>query len=70
MRYYPRSVVGFGAAGTNLKLPTSPAGYGVFTGTSFSTPHITGIVALLREAFPELLPCEARTILKSLSLLP
>jgi subtilisin len=70
VRYYPRSVVGFGAAGTNLKLPTSPAGYGVFTGTSFATPHITGIVALLLEAFPELLPCEAKAILKSLSLLP
>jgi subtilisin family serine protease len=70
VRYYPRSVIGFGAAGTNLKLPTSPSGYGLFTGTSFATPHITGIVALLLEAFPELLPCEAKAILKSMSLLP
>jgi subtilisin family serine protease len=67
VRYYPKNVIDFGAAGTNVKLPARDGSYAVLTGTSFATPHVTGMVALLLEAFPELLPAEAKTILKSLA---
>ncbi len=70
LRYYPRNVIDFGAAGYNLRLPSLHGGYSLLTGTSFATPHITGMIALLLEAFPGLLPAEAKTVLKALSAEP
>ena len=68
LRYYPKSIIDFGASGTSVRLPTLQGGYTFATGTSFATPHVTGMIALLLEAFPDLLPSEAKTILKSLSI--
>jgi subtilisin family serine protease len=68
VRYYPKSIIDFGASGTGVRLPTLHGGYALVTGTSFATPHVTGMIALLLEAFPNLLPSEAKTILKSLSI--
>lgn len=67
IRYHPKSIIDFGAAGCNLRLPSLNGGYALLTGNSFATPHITGIIALLLDAFPTLLPAEAKTILKALS---
>lgn len=65
LRYYPKSIIDFGATRTDLKLPTLNGGYALVTGTGFATPHVTGMVAILLEAFPGLVPAEAATILKS-----
>jgi subtilisin family serine protease len=66
LNYMPHNLVEFAAHGTNVRLPTLNQQYALQTGTSFATPHVTGIVALLLEAFPDLLPWEAKTILRGL----
>ena len=51
---------------TNVSLPTLAQGYELRTGTSFATPHVTGLVALLLETFNDLRAWEAKVVLKSL----
>jgi subtilisin family serine protease len=67
LRYLPHSRIEFAAHGTNVRLAAPGGGYALQTGTSFATPVVTGIVALLLEAFPGLLPWEAKTLLRSLA---
>jgi subtilisin family serine protease len=67
LKHLPRGLIEFAAHGTNVMLPALDGGYAVQTGTSFAAPHVAGIVALLLEAYPDLLPWEAKTILKSLA---
>ncbi len=69
IRYYPSQAVTYGAHGTNVRVPGLNGGYALQTGTSFATPHVTGILALLLEPFPDLLCCEAKTILKAFAVL-
>jgi len=64
VRYLPHNPIQFGAHGTNVVLPALNQGYEQRTGTSFATPHVTGVIALMLEAFPDLLPWEAKTVLK------
>ncbi|MEM7629497.1 MAG: S8 family serine peptidase [Planctomycetota bacterium] len=45
--------------------PANRLGYGTATGTSFAAPHVTGIVALMIAANPELTPTEIRGVLTS-----
>lgn len=66
LRFLPKSTIEFAAHGTNIQSPTRGGGYQLQTGTSFATPHVTGICALLREAFPGINSWEAKTILKSI----
>jgi subtilisin len=67
-RYRPRNVIQYEARGTNVEVLAPQAGYARQTGTSFATPHITGIVALLMQVFPGMLGVEAKTILKAMQL--
>ena len=67
LRFNPRSLIEYDAAGTQIKVPAPGGGYTEITGTSFATPHVTGMVALLLEAVPDLIPAEAKVILKFLS---
>ncbi len=67
IRFKPRSLIEYDAAGTQIRVPAPGGGYTETTGTSFATPHVTGLVALLLGVMPELLPVEAKVILKALS---
>jgi len=67
VRFKPRNLIEYDARGTQIKVPAPGGGYAELTGTSFATPHVTGMVALLLQPLPDLLPTEAKTILKSMS---
>lgn len=44
---------------------TSPSDYAAFDGTSMATPHVAGVVALIRSANKKLTPAQVRLILTS-----
>jgi len=54
------------APGTNIRAPkhNSVRDYVDMTGTSMATPHISGIVALILEANPDLTPTQVKSILR------
>ena len=43
----------------------TPADYAAFDGTSMATPHVAGVVALIRSANKKLTPAQVRTILSA-----
>ncbi|XP_015866201.3 subtilisin-like protease SBT3.9 isoform X2 [Ziziphus jujuba] len=57
------------APGVNILAATSPLnsladnGYAMFSGTSMSTPHVSGIVALLKALHPDLSPAAIKSAL-------
>jgi subtilisin family serine protease len=61
--YNPSPPVEFGAPGIDVRVPWVDKGYTVSTGNSFASPHITGIVALIRARHPELTPFQVKTVL-------
>ena len=67
IHYRPNDVVQFDARGTAVKVAIPGGGYSIQTGTSFATPHVCAIVALLLELFPALTAVEARAVLKAFS---
>lgn len=44
------------APGTNIRSSVNGNGYALYTGTSMASPHVSGAVMLLGEAFPEASP--------------
>lgn len=44
------------APGTNVRSAVNENGYALYTGTSMASPHVSGAVMLLGEAFPEASP--------------
>jgi bacillopeptidase F len=51
------------APGVNIRSADGPAGYGQKSGTSMASPHVSGAVLLLKEAFPQV---SGRQILNAL----
>ncbi|WP_163969502.1 S8 family serine peptidase [Oceanobacillus halotolerans] len=47
------------APGTNI-LSTVPGGYQILQGTSMAAPHVTGAIALIKEAHPDWTPTQIR----------
>lgn len=46
-------------------ISTSPSDYAAFDGTSMATPHVAGVVALIKSANKSLTPAQVRSILYS-----
>jgi subtilisin len=67
--HYPRSTIEYGARGENVEVAQLNGSYGRSSGTSFATPHVTGTVALLLGAFPDIRSCQVKAILDSFALL-
>ncbi len=61
---YHRPPIEFVARGTRVVTPARGGGYCEMTGTSFATPTVTGLCALLLGAFPRLRTFELKTLLK------
>ena len=67
VHYRPQQVIEFDARGTQIRVLAPGGGYAIQTGTSFATPHVCGMVALLLEVFPGLTAMEAKSALKAFS---
>lgn len=65
--YRANNMIEYDARGTEIEVLVPGGGYAIQTGTSFATPHVTGMVALLLEKFPTITGSEAKTILKALA---
>ncbi len=61
--YNPSPPVEFGAPGIDVRVAWVNKGYTVSTGNSFASPHIAGIVTLIRARHPELTPFQIKTVL-------
>ncbi|MCK4865178.1 MAG: S8 family serine peptidase [Gammaproteobacteria bacterium] len=65
--FRPKNLIEYDARGTEIEVLAPGGTYAIQTGTSFATPHVTGIVALMLQAYPDLTATEAKAILKSIS---
>jgi subtilisin len=65
--HYPKSKIEYGARGEDVEVVQLRGSYGRSSGTSFATPHVTGIVALLLGLFPDIRSCQVKTILDTFS---
>ncbi|MDY7108715.1 MAG: S8 family serine peptidase, partial [Planctomycetota bacterium] len=51
------------APGVDVRSSVPGGGYSQYSGTSMASPHVNGVVALMREACPDLLPEEIKEII-------
>ena len=66
VRYQAANVIEFVGHGEEVVVAAPGGGYTTKTGTSFATAAVSGMVALLLGAYPELRPFEVKTILRAL----
>jgi subtilisin family serine protease len=64
--YRPGAVIEYAAHGQDMIVAASGGGYTTATGTSFATPVVAGLCALLLGADPALRPFEIKSLLKRL----
>ena len=62
---YRRDIIEFMGHGTDVSVAAAGGGYTRQTGTSFVTPVIAGMVALMLRAHPGLAPFEVKALLKA-----
>jgi subtilisin len=55
------------APGVQVQTAWPGGGYRQLTGNSFACPHIVGIIARIKEAYPDLTPFQAKTILYAIA---
>jgi subtilisin family serine protease len=65
--YRPGSLVEFAARGQDIEVPWLGGGQKKVTGSSFSAPHITGLLARLLSRLPDLSPLQAKALLRELA---
>lgn len=64
----PKTFTEFTANGSYVKVPQPGGGYIYEIGSSFATPHISAICALILSKWPGLKPFEIKTLLYSMAL--
>jgi subtilisin len=64
LRFRPDHAIEFIAHGEEVVVAAAGGGYTTMTGTSFATPAVSGLCALLTGAFPDLRPFEVKSILR------
>ena len=62
--FNPDDSIEFTALGENMTIANVGGGYTTKSGTSFATPVVSGLCALLVGAYPDLRPFELKTLLK------
>ena len=67
LRFNLNEIIEYTAQGEEVIVAARGGGYTTKTGTSFATPAVSGLCALLVGAHPELRPFEVKTILKAFS---
>jgi subtilisin family serine protease len=60
-------LVEFVAPGTNVRVAWQEGGYRTISGSSFAAPHVTAIVARLKELYPGWNACEVKSALYALA---
>ncbi|MHC5010183.1 MAG: S8 family peptidase [Planctomycetota bacterium] len=65
LRYRGDEVIEFAAHGEEVEVAAAGGGHTSKTGTSFATPAVAGLCALLLGAYPDLRPFEIKTLLKA-----
>lgn len=55
------------APGVEIKTTWPGGGYRQLTGNSFACPYIVGIIALIKEAYPDLTPFQVKSILYTIA---
>jgi len=66
-KYLPDQVIEYAAHGEEVVVAAPGGGYTTQTGTSFATPTVCGLCALIVGAYPDIRPFELKTILKALA---
>lgn len=61
------SVIELVAPGVQVRTTWPGGGYRQLTGNSFACPYIVGIIALIKEAYPDLTPFQVKTILYAIA---
>lgn len=67
LRYQAGAKVEYIAHGMRVNAPSASGDYVNVSGTSFASANVTGLIALLLEAFPDISVFEVKAILKALS---
>lgn len=62
--YQPGRIIAFAARGEHAAVPAPGGGYTSSVGSSFATPVVSAICAVMLGAFPGLLPFEVRSVLR------
>jgi subtilisin family serine protease len=60
-------LVEFAASGQDIEVAWSGGGRKLVTGSSFATPHVTGLLARLLSGMPRLSPLQAKALLATLA---